>query len=316
MNTTAFLFESSLSSVEVYVFILVGLVAGLVKAYLWYKKRVARSKELPFPNIPYAIPDPHWLLGHIKLAGSDIIEGQRRLIVKHAGGDKLVSTCFILNVPTFTTVDAALMNRILLASSQRNGPNGHVKHFRRMFGDKTILIQNGEAWKESRLRIHRALQAYDLSKLQMLLSTASLRVRKCLCDEIRQSPEGALEITALDLFRMSALDVLGLSCFAYDFGCTRGARFERPPILQDVIFLQEELTRRAFEDRLSLCAQLYWIPTLANRRHARARANFRNAMKNVIQHRREQPREQGETPQFIDHILDSANLANDDDLAD
>ena len=295
-----------------------GLMVWSIQVYCWYRKRVRRSKELPFPDIPYAVPNPHWLVGHIKLIGSDIVKGQRRLVVDYAGGDKLVSTGFILNTPTFTTLDAELMNRILMSSSERHGAARHVLHFRRMFGKQTILMQNGAMWRKSRGKIHRALQSYNPQHLQKLLLDASLRVEDCLRQEIQSNPSHqVLCIKALDLFRMAALDVMGLSCFAYDFGCTKHGRFQTVPLLENVTFLQQELTRRAFEQRLSLAAQLYWIPTKLNRQHAKARYQFRQTIKHIISQRRKQPVQSGDTLQFIDYIINHTdNEVNDDELAD
>lgn len=309
--------------------ILALLALACLRAYLWYLGRVARSKQLPFPSIPYAIPNPHWLLGHLKLLGAGIVDGQRRFAVDYAGGDKLVSTCFMFRMPTFTTLDAELMNRILRVTSERKGPKRHVLHFRRLFGNQTILMQNGSEWKESRARLHRALHSYDLVQLQRLLCEASWRLEKCLHNEISNSPAKVWKVDAVEFFRMATLDVVGLSVFGHDFGCcnVRESRFHpEVPLLRTTQFLQRELTRRAFEHRLSMFAQFYWLPSPANRKHATERVRFRTMMKRAVQNRRRHPPPNAESRQFIDCILEQTSSSaegaertasmNDDELAD
>jgi cytochrome P450 len=281
------------------------------------QRKKKRMNELPFADIPYTVPNPHWLIGHLHLFGASVIDGQRRLLVDYAGGDKFVSTCYMLNIPTFTTLDAGLMNRILLSTYERRGGSQHRRHFRKMFGEKTILMMNREEWKENRARIHRALHAYDLAQLQRLLTTAAVRVEDCLCHEVSLSPDRSLQLDALKFCRMASLDVFGLACMGHDFGCTKGLRLSEAPLLQRTLFLQEELTRRCFEERFSVFAQLYWLPSQTNRRHARDRQQFTRELYQIIKERRMHPPADDEPRLFIDTILDQVAAEDDDEeLAD
>jgi cytochrome P450 len=220
-------------------------------------------------------------------------------------------------MPTFTTLDAALMNRILMSTDERNGGARQKCHFQKMFGEKTILMMHKEEWKENRARIRRALHGYDLSQLQTLLTAAAVRVEECLCNEVTLAVGRCLKIDALKFCRMASLDVFGLACMGHDFGCTKDLRLIEAPMLQRTLFLQEELTRRCFEERISVFAQMYWLPSPANRKHARDRLHFTRDLLQIIKNRRMRPPSDGEPRLFIDGILDQVTAESDDEeLAD
>ena len=82
-------------------------IAGIA-GWVWYKiqKLKRRKRQPPFAGIPFVVPNPHWLLGHLRLLGdSDAVRGLRKLTVDHVGGKEKVCSFYIMDVPCFSSLD-------------------------------------------------------------------------------------------------------------------------------------------------------------------------------------------------------------------
>lgn len=278
-----------------------------------------RKRELPFADIPYAVPDPHWLLGHLALLGSDVIDGQRKVTVDYAGSGTKISTFWTLSTPVFSVLDAHVARRLLSFTSERRGMAAITRHFTRMFGRNSLLMINGRKWRTHRDVIQRAFKAANLRQMQATITTASLRVNQAVGTELERQG-GLLRIGALHLSRMASLDIFGLSCLAYDFGCTKDG-LQESQAFRDTLHLQQELTRRCYHERFNPAAQYYWIPTPANLRHRQATASIRSLLRRVIQERRSRRQEgHDEYNDLLSSVLkgckDFGEDASDDFLSD
>ena len=298
--------------------LLVGVSAW---AFYFYQRLKWRKKQLPFSGIPYANPKPHWFFGHLKqMAQPDVVEGLRRLVVDHAGSDECVSTFWFLNMPVFSALDAKLVNRILKFSSYRQNNKLTRKHFRKLFGEHSIIMLNGKEWKANREIYRRAFSHTSLPDLQRDIWKASLRVEQSLLTAVNSSG-GQWQGDLVDLCRMAALDVFGICGFAHDFGCTRNNTLSQSNVFQQINFMQTELTRRCFQNRMSIPAQFYWFPTATNRRLARENRRLRETLRGVIQKRRRELDEKSvpEKKDLLSSLLRGSrgfSDLNDDVLAD
>ena len=199
-------------------------------------------------------------------------------------------------------VPAKLVTRILKFSSDRRNNRFTRNHFARMFGRTSILMLNGKEWKTNRDIIQRAYHSSQIPPMQESLLKASLRVESSLKTVVG---EGLLRVDAVGLSRMVALDVFGISSLGYDFGCTKGGQFRQSRVFRQLGFMQSELTRRCFHERLSPSAQFYWLPTRANRKLARHNRELRAIILEVIQKRKQELTEEDRSKDRSQDLLSS-----------
>ena len=334
----------------------VSLTCGTISvvSFLTYRKieqLKRRKRKLPFPDIPYTVPDPHWLTGHLSLLGHDVTQGQKRLAVDFAGTEYGISTFFTFSKPVLSVLNAQLVNRILRQTSNRKGHKTVIKHFKHLFGQNTILMMVGKEWKANREIIVKSLKYFNTTEscanttagrlfLQSILRGA-VRVEQGIMRQLENNVDTKqLKMDIVTLCRMSTLDVFGLVGFGYDFECFAEDHSANQPSLGKRIFeltcyLQQDCTRRCYHDRYSLSAQYYWIPTQQNRKHRRAVSELNQILKSIIVKRRNelQNRAQGgnamddEKPDLVVNLLratstnewDGSGLTpsiNDDYLSD
>jgi hypothetical protein len=141
-----------------------------------------RKQQLPFADIPYTVPNPHWLLGHLSLMGNDVIDGQYKVCVESAGGSLGLSTFYALGVPVLSVLDAEAAERILKFTSERKGNPTTVRHFKKMFGERSLLMErSGEPiaiLSNVPLLMHRCLICNDHS-WQSLFEWSALYLLQC-----------------------------------------------------------------------------------------------------------------------------------------
>lgn len=280
--------------------------------FLWYTKLRRRKQQRPFPDVPYCVPAPHWLLGHLRLLGRDVLEGQRRLCVEHAS-DRGVCTFWTLGTPSVSLLNAKDVKRVFGMSSDRRGNPQVTRHFRRLFGESSLLMLNGKEWKKNREIVHRSLKSSSIPQLNRALLKASRRVAAALANDVGK---GSLQVDALDLSRMAVLDVFGLSCLGFDFHCTSEGTMQPSIIFRQLGFLQSECTRRCYTDRFNVAAQFYSIPTPANRRFAREHRDLRRTLKEIVADRRATSSSPSDDTILLDNLLHGESAADDDYLAD
>ena len=313
----------------------VSATGAALLAYSWYKTLQRQKSQLPFSDIPYHLPNPHWLYGHLNLLAT-IVQGQHTIAVAHAGGKPRVSTLWIFSRPTFTTVDAALMNRIMKSCSTRIGSNHQYKHFTKLFGNYTILLQNGALWRSSRALAHRVFNKTSVGELQKAITEASRRVGQTLQHEIdccscavvyddhstkTTTPPSLLQMDGVLVARLASLHVFGLAGLGHDFGCTANGRFHESEIFAQTVFLQTELTRRCFHERWNVFAQLYWLPCPSNWKHYQTRRKLKQKMREIFVERglQQEERQQGtqtlgqSTTKFVESLISGFRVVHDMD---
>jgi cytochrome P450 len=271
----------------------VTVVATLVFRTIQELKR--RKQQLPFADIPYTVPNPHWLLGHLSLMGNDVIDGQYKVCVENAGGSFGLSTFYALGEPVLSVLDAEAAERILKFTSERKGNPTTVRHFKKMFGEHSLLMINGKEWRANRDIVQRSFAHASLPDLQQSLLAVALRVERAVLATVQSQPDQVFETDLVNLSRIAALDAFGLSSLGHDFGCTKDNKLNQSDVFRMTSYLQSEVSRRCFQERLNPFAQLYWIPTLANRRHRRERTVLRETIRDII-HQRQQELVEGKEP--------------------
>jgi cytochrome P450 len=154
--------------------------------------------------------------------------------------------------------------------------------------------------------VQRAFNHSALAKLQNNISFAAKRVEASLLSVIGTSLSHIIEMDLVKLSRMACLDTFGLAAFGFDVGCTQGGSLSDSKVFRQTEFMQLEATRRCFHDRFNLAAQLYWIPTTANRQLESDNAGLRELLTDeIIQCRREELKAQEEVETKED-LLSSA----------
>jgi cytochrome P450 len=262
------------------------LFGGVAWVFRTIQELKRRKRQLPFADIPYTVPNPHWFLGHLSLLGNDVIQGQYTVCVKHAGGAFGLSTFYTLGLPVLSVLDAQVAERILKANSERRGNPATVRHFKKMFGEHSLIMANGKEWRANRDIVQRAFKDVSLPDISRTLLEAALRVEGAVLATVQDQPDQVLEMDAMSLCRIAALDAFGLSSLGHDFGCTKNNKLDQSDVFRMTSFLQSDFTRRCYHDRLSPFAQFYWIPSPANRRHKRERTLLRQTLRDIIDKRR------------------------------
>jgi cytochrome P450 len=283
-------FEFSGRSIAV-VFVL-GVATWVVRKIQELKRR---KRQLPFADIPYTVPNPHWFLGHLSLLGNDVIDGQHSVCVEHAGGSLGLSTFYTLGVPVLSVLDAEAAERILKFTSERRGNPTTVRHFKKMFGENSLLMINGKEWRANRDIVQRSFTHASLPDLEQSLLTIALRVERAVLATVENQPDQVFETDAVNLSRIAALDAFGVSSLGHDFGCTKDDKLNQSDVFRMTGYLQSEVSRRCFHERLNPFAQQYWIPTPANLRHRRERTLLRETIRDII-HQRQQEVVEGKEP--------------------
>jgi len=269
-------------------FLLLPLI-GLSKLISFVKllRRMAeRKKQLPFPDIPYTVPDPHWLLGHMKLLGAkDAVEYLHQLCVESASPEG-VSTYWHANQPGITFLDAKHAVKLCRFSSQRILFKGTAKHFKRMLGESSLIMAMGKTWKSGRNVVSHAFVPQAMDDIQLKILKVSCRFEEAVKGTIDRSKNGTFTVDAYELSKFASLDIFGLSALNHDFECTANGTFTKSKVEKWHDYFNEEFTRRCYQSMLNPAAQFYWIPVASNLRHNREVANFRQFLKGIIHKRR------------------------------
>jgi hypothetical protein len=95
----------------------IAILAAVISFKVCDLKR--RKAQLPFPDVPFTVPEPHWLTGHVALIGNNVIEGQRMICCDHAGDSERICSFYVFGKPVFTVLDADVAPRILIFTSER-----------------------------------------------------------------------------------------------------------------------------------------------------------------------------------------------------
>jgi hypothetical protein len=90
--------------------VLLGLVIVVLCTIQTLKRR---KQQLPFSDIFDTVPNPHWWTGHLSLIGEDVVEGQRQVCVRYAGGSLGICSFWTFSTPVFTVLELATVHRIL-----------------------------------------------------------------------------------------------------------------------------------------------------------------------------------------------------------
>lgn len=281
--------------------------------YLWIQQLIRRKAQRPFRDIPYVVPNPHFLTGHLRLLGHDVVEGQRQVCCAAAGGPEQVCSFWTFDTPCFTVLHAGTVNRILKFTSDRTVVPGVARHIVQLFGKNSLILKNGKEWRASRDILQRSFSHAFLPHLQASVVAASLRVATAVASTIDTSSNQELETDLVTVCRIASLDVFGLAALGYDFGCTADATtLKESAVFRQLAYIQQEITRRCYHARTSLTAQLYWIPVSTNRKLARDNKALRKTLKDIIHRRRSEIEQSRDTATLLSSSLPApANERND-----
>jgi hypothetical protein len=138
-------------------------------------------------------------------------------------------------------------------------------------------MMNGNEWKANREIVQRALQ--HTAVLRQTTNKAALRVEEAVLASLQRQEQlmidtdtdnndydsNVLQMDLVSLCQMAALDVFGLTCLGHDFGCCKDGHSNPLDLFRQTAYMQQEVSRRCYQDQWSLPSQLYWIPTYSNR---------------------------------------------------
>ena len=167
-------------------------------------------------------------------------------------------------------------------------------------------LAKGKTWAKNRQIVHRALvTSAVINYLPGMVDT----VQRSICSLLSQITNGERRMPVQEIFKHLAFDIFGVTTLGYDFKSSLD--LESPhTILTDFKFLQEEFSRRSFEQPLNLFAQIYWLPTPANLKHRQAQAELRTFLKILIQEHRKKCLESTRN-NFLETILQAASHSKD-----
>ncbi len=267
----------------------------------------AQRKQLPpVASIPYMVPNPHWLFGHLLVLHRcrTWVEGQHAVFCQHAGGNVAYITSFWWSHrPAVSALHADAVHFVLRRSHDRIALPAIRRHYAKLLGDNTLVFARGKEWRDKRKLIHTAFVDQALQHAQQTIWKMSLRIEQAMINTCHSSSVPAeqslqqLQQQQLDdgwhvevyrLCKMATLDVFGMTALGYDFGCssTGVMTSEHSSIFRQTEYCQQELTRRCFEERFNILAQYYWIPTPRNIRYARELKQYRQVLLNIVSARR------------------------------
>jgi cytochrome P450 len=158
-----------------------------------------------------------------------------------------------------------------------------------------------DEWKVHRTAMNKAFHVVDLKG--MVTTFASVGAR--LCDYLAQC---ASQHTAIDLvptLKAATIDVVGITGFGYDFHAVDSLLSGKTPFaVHEFQWLQAELVRRTYS--MNPLLRFYWLPTAANREHARCRSVVRGLVSNIVAHRMKAAGSSGTHDDLLQHMLEAA----------
>jgi hypothetical protein len=206
-----------------------------------------RKQQLPFEDIPYVVPNPHWLLGHLSLLGNNVIEGQYSVCVEHAGGSLGLSTFYSCGAPVLSVLDAEAAERILKFTSERRGNPTTVRHFKKMFGEHSLLMINGKEWRANRDIVQRSFVHASLPDLEQSLLKIALRVESAVLATVQSQPDQVFETDALNLSHRR-IGCFWTELFGSRFRLYQGRQVEPVGCLSNDELLAIRSQRRCFRE--------------------------------------------------------------------
>ena len=256
---------------------------------------VKRKKSLPFPNIKYYVPSPHWFSGNSShmatLSGHDILAS------KYADPISGVSTFWGPNAPILSVLKAKYVREIFRYSVHRNKIPVLARHYENLLGEKSLIMMTEKLnWQQNRKLIKPAFLYSSLNRSKERL----LAILRRLVDNVnaaieKQDVEGdvlestkSVKMDMLQLSKLITLDVFGSCCLGLDFGCTSSSncKFSKPWISESFDYLIDEMNKRCYQEQLNICTQLYWIPTKRNLKYRRERQKLNDLLLDIVQNAR------------------------------
>lgn len=158
-----------------------------------------------------------------------------------------------------------------------------------------------DEWKVHRTAMNKAFHVVDLKG--MVTTFASVGGR--LCDYLAQCAASHSVIDLVPTLKAATIDVVGITGFGYDFKAVDSLKSGKVPFaVHEFQWLQAELVRRTFS--MNPLLRFYWLPTAANREHARCRAVVRGLVSNIVAHRMQSTTGSGTHEDLLQHMLEAA----------
>lgn len=296
---------------------LAAIVLGLLTCLAWW----ARSKLLsmdeagrtpPFEGIPLA-PRGHWLFGHLFAMGGngDFRRGQANVLVNPADPDTGLSSFWFVGVPAVSVLRGADVRSALSASSFRRPIALLQRHTDMFLGSHALTGLMGREWRHYRSAVHRSFTPSALAESQEAIN----EVGNTLAASLRRASAEAgggrgLVSKVLPLMKMATIDVFGRASLGVDLGCCSALR--PSPVAEAFDFLTDEYSRRIGRP-LDPTATFYFLPTAANRRHARERRLIRGFISDLLAGGRRDLAEgrEGRKSEFLTRLLKAAGEKGD-----
>jgi len=239
-----------------------------------------KRNQYPFSHVPYTVPSPHWLYGHIQLVGT--LSGQEYLTLENADIKSGISTFWSFNTPVLAVLKGSHVREVYNHSPHRMKIPIVSRHFEKLLGRKSLLMLKGEDWDAARSKAHSAVFQGALKLNTQATHKASIRainrIRSKIRGELHHNGQNRLAILdAREFCTKMIFDVFGMSFLGIDFGYSNGQNNDQQYI-ESLQFLLEDMNYRCYDFKSFLLNNLYWLPTEQNRKYHTAKKMILNCI--------------------------------------
>ena len=251
---------------------------ALVVSIAWLGVRYA-SRRVPVKGLPMAAGS-HWYYGHSHFLALDFKLIWRKLAYENANKDG-ICTFWLGRKPCMAVTHAEHARAVLNCTFFRDESHYFFKHISQFVGKKSLVLLMGKEWKTYRFIIARAFTPASMLALRAPMTSVVSTLVKSLtkkCDEVEAKGE-TLTMNITYLLKMVTIDTFGEAVFGKDLQCC--STFAHSPVETSLEFVQTEFSRR-MSSPFNIAAQIYSLPTAANRRRQEKLDYVRNFFSQMI----------------------------------
>lgn len=292
------------------------LIYKLLRYFSSIREFVSKKQNKnPFPQMPFTVPAPHWLYGHINHIGTLI--GQEHIIIRHADPKSGVSTFWGPAGPMLSVLKASHAREVLRYSPHRKQVPFISSHFVALLGKKSLINIDGKEWTNCRKIATHAM------KNGAILDNASIldKIMKRTINSIRQrmnednsisTEHGYTHFQIETLTHEISYDVFGLCFFGCDFGCTNNNQNASASCFKSFDLLINDLNDRCYKEPWNPFNYFRWIPTKRNRNFNAARTELQKFILGCAKKERSaSPTSQSAPPQNVAQFFYENGLKDD-----
>jgi len=262
--------ESSKGFLKVVIMIFVSVqMIRILTAILKFSTQ--KRNQTPFPQIPFFVPSPHWLYGHMDHIGN--LKGHEMLVMTYADPQSSISTFWGLSKPMLSVLKAQHVRNVLRYSPHRKMLPLLGRHFENLLGKKSVVILTGNEWTNARkIATHAMMQGAMIHNTDILGRILKRIVRK-LTTRIRNEPTSSnhhprcVQMDIREITNAISFETFGMCALGRDFGSSASHHplGGNDDCFQAFQYLLEDLHLRAYEQPWNIVHYFRWIPLPRNR---------------------------------------------------